>query len=284
MYNSTSFFNGRTLVVATMHGKETVLAPLLEQALGVRCILADNLNTDLLGTFSGETERIDSPYNTALQKCKLAMAQTGCDLAVANEGSFGAHPHIPFVHADHEIVVLLDTQHQLEIAAADISTATNFNGKAIHTGEELLAFAAEAQFPSHGIILKTGPNDLRGMQKGITQKEELLQHFENILNAYGSCYAETDMRAHLNPMRMDVIRSATQKLIHKVFSLCPQCGTPGFDVTEIEDGLPCELCHNPTRSTRSLIYQCVKCGFRKQQLYPHGKQLESAQYCDYCNP
>lgn len=281
---AASYFNGRTIVIATMHGKERAIAPVLENALGVTCIIPELFNTDTFGTFSGEIERTESAYHTALQKCKLAMQLSGCDLAIANEGSFGAHPSIPFVHADHEIVVLLDAQNNLEIAAAEISTTTNFSGKEIRTADELLAFAAEAKFPSHGLILKAGQDDLRGLQKGIIQKDELLIHFQNILNAYGTCYAETDMRAHLNPMRMEVIKSATFKLIEKLGELCPECGTPGLDVTEVVPGLPCELCESPTRSTLSYVYQCKRCSYSRQQLYPHGKQNESARFCDVCNP
>jgi len=72
------------------------LAALLEKELGVICIVPENLDTDLLGTFSGEIERELSPMDAARQKCLLAMELTGADLAVASEGSFGAHPLLYF--------------------------------------------------------------------------------------------------------------------------------------------------------------------------------------------
>ena len=58
-------FKGRKLLIATMHKKEMAIAPILEKALGVKCVLPENFNSDLLGTFSGEIERKDDPLLTA---------------------------------------------------------------------------------------------------------------------------------------------------------------------------------------------------------------------------
>ena len=94
------FFEGRQLVIASMHQKEQVLKPLLEASLKVKVAVADGLNTDLLGTFSGEVARIADPLSTARKKCELALELTGCDLAIASEGSFGAHPSAFFLPAN----------------------------------------------------------------------------------------------------------------------------------------------------------------------------------------
>jgi hypothetical protein len=84
-------FQGRSLVVATMHGKESVIGPLLQQSLGVNVATAAGLNTDTFGTFSGEVERTVSPIAAARLKCDAAQALTGASLVLASEGSFGAH-------------------------------------------------------------------------------------------------------------------------------------------------------------------------------------------------
>lgn len=44
-----------------MHGKENVLSPILEKALGVETIVPESFNTDLYGTFSGEIPRKMDP-------------------------------------------------------------------------------------------------------------------------------------------------------------------------------------------------------------------------------
>ncbi len=86
-------FTNRSLLIATQHRKEEVMAPCLTDALGVICQVAENLNTDLLGTFSGEVARLDDPITTLRKKCMLALKQHPIfDLVVASEGSFGPHP------------------------------------------------------------------------------------------------------------------------------------------------------------------------------------------------
>ena len=95
-------FSGRKLVIATKHKKEQVIAPLLENALGAKCIVPEGFDTDTFGTFSGEKERADDPVITARIKCLKAMELTGATLGVASEGSFGPHPSLFFINADEE--------------------------------------------------------------------------------------------------------------------------------------------------------------------------------------
>lgn len=58
-------FKGRRLIIATKHKKENVIAPILEKELGVICFTHPDLDTDELGTFSGEIERMMDPIATA---------------------------------------------------------------------------------------------------------------------------------------------------------------------------------------------------------------------------
>ncbi len=277
-------FRGRKLVIATKHHKEQVIAPLLEAALGVSCIVPQNLDTDLLGTFTGEIERKDDPIATAKKKARLAMTNTGCDLAVANEGSFGPHPISIFLNADDEIMVLIDKKYKLEICYREISLKTNFNGREILDEEELISFAHKIHFPSHALILRSAKNRNDVLFKGITDWQALRSKFRLLFDQFGSAYAETDMRAMYNPTRMAVIEQATKKLVEKINSACPACGTPGFGVTAANSGLPCSLCGQPTRSTLNHVYTCQSCSFSKAVYYPYSIQTEDPVYCDYCNP
>lgn len=54
-------FQGRKLLIATKHEKEKAIASIFEKELGVKCFVAPNLDTDTLGTFTGEIERKDDP-------------------------------------------------------------------------------------------------------------------------------------------------------------------------------------------------------------------------------
>ncbi len=255
---SLDVFKGRMLVIATKHKKETVLKPILERALGVCCVTIDILDTDLFGTFSGEVERKLDPYTTAKKKCTEAMVLSGYDLALSSEGSFGSHPIVPFLPVDDELLLLLDKKNDLEISVTELSTHTNYRAAEIISREELDAFASQAQFPAHALILKRGRTDLKDMIKGITDQESLLRHFETLFSQQGKVYVETDMRAMHNPTRMKVIEKAAFKLVEKILNTCPHCQAPGFGVVAAQAGLPCSMCGQETRSALSHLYTCIR--------------------------
>ncbi|MBP6373215.1 MAG: hypothetical protein KA325_02250 [Flavobacterium sp.] len=277
-------FTNRTVVLATQHQKEQVMAPLLTQALQVTCVLAPDLNTDQWGTFSGEVERKDDVLTTLRKKCQHAMMLSQCDLAVASEGSFGAHPSIFFAQADDEVIMLLDAKNGYEIVAREISTDTNFNGQYVDNEEELFVFAKTAKFPSHGLILKSAEKNFSETVKGITIKEDLLKAYYHMAETHQKVYVETDMRALYNPTRMQVIASATSKLLDAIAVSCPQCEAPGFRVTQSIAGLECSWCNKPTQSTRMHVMGCIKCEHTALHEFPYQKTTEDPMYCDFCNP
>jgi hypothetical protein len=277
-------FNGRSLVVATKHEKEKVIAPILEKELGVKCFVASNFDTDELGTFTGEVERKYDPLTTVKNKCLLAMEINNCDLAIASEGSFGPHPSLYFIPANDELLLFIDKKNSVEIIARELSTETNFNSASIKTKQELNEFSAKANFPSHGLILRPAKDDFTQIVKGITNIEKLNRAFNYFISNFGSAFIETDMRAMYNPSRMKVIERAAIKLVEKINSLCPNCSMPGFEITNTQKGLPCNQCNFPTQSTFSYIYTCKKCFFIKEEKFPKGKLTEDPMYCDVCNP
>jgi len=277
-------FKGRRLVIATKHEKEKVIAPLIEQSLGVFCFVEEGFDTDSLGTFTGEIERKLDPVATARQKCLMAMEASNCDLGIASEGSFGSHPSMFFVSADEEILIFIDKKSNLEIIARELSVETNFNGKEIKSEKELFDFAESVKFPSHGLILRKSKNDNSEILKGITDSNALKAGFNKLIRKSQSIYVETDMRAMYNPSRMSIIENAAKKLVEKINSCCPQCERAGFGVTEVKKGLECSLCGAPTQSTLSFILVCQQCNFTKEEMHPHKKKQEDPMYCDYCNP
>ena len=276
-------FKGRKLVVATMHKKEEVIAPIIENELGVNCFVPSNFDTDILGTFSGETPRKLTQLETVRQKCLWAMELSKCDLGIASEGSFGPHPTLFFVPSDDEFLIFIDKKNDVEIISRKLSTETNFNGQEIHSIEELQEFAEKIKFPSHGIILKSEEKELDSIKKDFKNWKELEIAYQSI-NKNGRAFAETDMRAMNNPTRMVIIEQATQELIKKINSICPDCSHPGFSVTEVLPGLPCELCGMPTQSTLKHILSCKNCDYQEERHCPKGKNYEEPMYCSFCNP
>ena len=277
-------FTGRRLLIATKHKKETVLSPLLETALGVTCFTEERLDTDQLGTFSGEIERADDPITTARKKCEWGMELTGCDLAVASEGSFGAHPSLVFVPGNDEIVLLVDKKNNIEVMGRAVSTETNFGGVQVSTIDELREFARRVQFPSHALIVRRAEKNNADITKAITSWPQLEQSVQRLIVQQGNAFVETDMRAQYNPTRMKVIAQAGRQLLEKLASYCPDCGCPGFSITEACPGLPCQLCGTPTRGILFYTYRCQRCSYEKKEEFPNEKRTEDPMYCDICNP
>lgn len=277
-------YKNRRLLIAGIHGKETVIAPVFERGLQVSCFTNPGYNTDLLGTFSGEIERVGDPLETVRRKCLEAMDASGADLGIASEGSFGPHPSLWFVAADEELMIFMDRRYVLEITARAMSTDTNFDAAVVDSEEALLQFAAKARFPSHGLILRAEKDGQEKLCKGITDAQELSAKFHHLRTYGGPVAVETDMRAHVNPSRMQVIRQAAEQLLSKVLSCCPSCAMPGFEVTDILPGLPCELCGQPTAMTISHLLQCKHCQHLVEKPFPQGNKVAEPRWCQHCNP
>jgi hypothetical protein len=278
------FFEGRTVSFTTKHGKELAVAPLLEKHLGVHVSPSQLFDTDELGTFSGEVERKFSPLETARLKCDATHRLSGADLVLASEGSFGPHPVIGFVTADEEVLLLKDYRNNLEFRAKVISLQTNMAGQVVQNWEQLEDFCQRTGFPEHGIIMRQEKDNFLVVHKGLRDWEKLKKSFSYFLNKSGSAYVETDMRAMHNPTRMKVIRDVAEQMVKTLSVVCPNCKTPGFEVKEIIEGLPCGVCYTPTRSALAFVRSCQKCQHTAEQQFPNRKQQEDAMYCDRCNP
>lgn len=289
MTNNSSaqdLFQHRTGVLATMHQKEQVIAPILKHHLGIQVTVPQGLNTDEFGTFTREIKRPGDQLNAARLKAEKAMTLTGLTLAFASEGSFGPHPSIPFLACDREIVVLCDREHDLEIVGQAISTQTNYSHQQVTTVEAAIAFAQKIGFPAHGLVAMSDAQAIQSSHifKGITDESYLIETVTWLLTKFGKAHLETDMRAMHNPTRMKVIAEATDDLIHRISQCCPECGLPGFTPVEHQAGLPCGLCGFPTDLRLAVVYHCKKCSFSTVAKFPDGREFADPAQCLHCNP
>lgn len=279
----TVIFEGRKIAIATMHKKDEVMSPLLSKAFNIDLVVP-SINTDCLGTFSGEIERKGSLIETARKKCDMAMNVSVCDIAVSSEGSFGIHPALFFTHANEELVLLVDRKNNYEFFGKAITTETNFAGSLIKSKEEAVAFTRKIGFPEHAVILKDREKNFKIAKKGICSEAELEYALQEMFRNHCEVWIETDMRAMYNPTRMKAIKKATENLIEKLNSICPECHFPGFWIVEKKSGLLCQNCNLPTKSIQSHIYTCKKCTFSEIKQFPDGILYEDPMYCDFCNP
>jgi hypothetical protein len=277
-------FEGRSLFIATNHRKESVLQPVLERELKVNCFTIPMFNTDQFGTFSGEIERNQSPLDTLKSKCQLGFDVTGCDLVIATEGSFGAHPDLPFCAAHDELILLMDFKNNLSFSSRILTTETNFQGRKIRSEVELVAFGESIGFPDQALILRNEEQSMLYLKKGINDWDELLTAFRVCMRRHESVFVETDMRAMHNPPRMKQIELLVQKLINQLKVLCPACAMPGYGVTSVLPGLPCWICETPTSSVLKHVLACSACQHQEEVFFPNGRQTEEPTFCPACNP
>lgn len=284
-----SLFEGRTVVIATMHGKEAVMAPLLEQRLGLKVLTSPALDTDIFGTFSGELERTGSQVDAARAKVEKAMELTGADLAIASEGSFNPHHVYFFATGNYELVLLRDKKNNMEWQGWSVSMDVQAGSRAFFSTGEAVRVAYDFGFPGHGVIVKV-PAKHKGflyLKKGITSANELEKAAGEALrfaSAEQAAVLENDLRAFHNPTRMEAIRQATLNLLDRLDHSCPACTWPGFATEEKIKGLPCSLCGSPTDLVLYEVHHCNKCDFRMEKLREDGLENADPMYCPSCNP
>src|SRR5208283_4118015 len=132
-------YRDQCAAIATMHSKERVIAPIMAQWFGLRVERADNIDTDALGTFTGEVERKGSMLDAARAKAKLAIERTGARFGLGSEGAFGPHPVIPILSSGVELMVLIDSDSDHEIAVHR-RTRTNYDSTSASPGKDLSDF------------------------------------------------------------------------------------------------------------------------------------------------
>jgi hypothetical protein len=283
--DSTTNWKGRQCVLASKHEKERVIGPILEARLGISLIVPSNFDTDRFGTFTREIRRTGNQLEATRAKARAAMEHTGHDMAIASEGSFGTHPSIPFLPSSLEIVILIDARNAIEIIGQHRTSDVIAQGKEVYTPDEAVNTALAWGFPNQGVIVRSSPRSSRNIHKEIRTIDALRDVSTYMLSRWfvRSIYLETDMRAHRCPGRMESIRKATLDLVQRCTSLCPQCGTPGFGVSEVVRGLPCSFCGRPTDLMKETVSTCQRCSYTETQPRTDTTHADPGE-CPWCNP
>ena len=284
-------YGGRSAVLATMHRKERAVAPAFVQALGLNVVATTDVDTDTLGTFSGETPRRGTMLETALAKARLGMQATGLRLGIATEGSFGPHPEIPFLPAGIEVMVFVDADSGLTIQETSVVERTNFAHRVTAPGEDtdtdMNAYLVQVGFPAHGLIVRpNAAHSHAALRKGIVDRADLDQAVAEAAaaSADGRACIETDMRAHLNPTRMAMLAKLATQLALRLAARCPACAAPGWGRIDTTPGLPCQECSTPTAMIATEVFGCSSCGHRESRARSDGLLMAPPGRCPQCNP
>ena len=278
-------YSGKIAVLATKHEKLPLIGPPLERVIGMR-VEAIKVDTDSLGTFTGDVPRLGTPLETAIAKARLGMSEAGCGIGIASEGSIGPDPQIPFINVDREIVVLVNDETGVVISEVFSSHDIVAAKTTSRSGDDLDKFLSQTDFPSHKMIVKPNSGKMHPIYKGIASVSELSIAVSRCASVSpdGLANVETDLRAHVCPSRQRIIASAAERLAARIASLCPECGSPGWGRVDLLFGIPCAWCGTLVAKPRAEINACTLCDHRETKEIVSEQVLADPATCPECNP
>jgi hypothetical protein len=280
-------YRDQAVAFATMHGKDKAVAKAFARQLAASITVPVGIDTDAFGTFTGETPRTGTMIEAARAKARLGMEMTGLRCGLGSEGSFGPHPYIPIIPRDTEVLLFLDQAREIEICETFVTHRTNYQNVTCRPGEDISDFLKSVRFPRHAVVVTPGA-PIRKMPpiKGIESAASLTEAIWNASHASAdrSVQIVTDMRAHLNPTRMAVIRALAYRLARRLTTRCPGCGTPGFGAVDIARGLPCSWCGKPTPVATAEVWRCAKCSVETRVRIKGVPERADPGRCESCNP
>lgn len=278
------YFAQRHAVLVSMHGKASIIEPVLAPQLGLQITALTTVDTDQFGSFTGEIPRPDTQYQTAVAKARAGMVH-GYTLGIASEGSFFPHPNVPWLTVNHELVVLVDDVHGWVLEGWATSTDTSAARHQVWGTADVHEFARRVDYPDQGIVVRYEVAGVIQLAKDADTLQALCAQVATAQQAGASdVWLETDFRAHRNPKRRVVIQQAAEELLRNLQRTCTACQAPGMRKVDTVPGLPCEWCDMPTDQPKAVIYACVRCHQRVDLPHPDGQEVASPEYCAICNP
>jgi hypothetical protein len=278
-------YAGQRIALTTLHSKDRALARPFTLGLGASLELVA-CDTNALGTFSGEVERVDDALRTCRRKALMGMEHSGLSLGLASEASFGPHPAVPLLAVGQELLVFVDLDRRLTVVEQRLEWRTNYAQLLLQPGEDPASWLRRVRFPSHGVLARPADPDAGPWHNDLLSPETFSAALTACRSAdpHGRVWLETDMRAHRNPTRMRSIRRLGVALVRRLATPCPACSAPGWGLLDTAPGLPCSMCGTPTDLTATEVWGCQACGHRQPRPRRDGLAAADPGQCPRCNP
>jgi hypothetical protein len=209
---------GALVALPTRHGKEQAIAPAFRTHLDAIVRVAD-VDTDALGTFTGDVARPLGQAETAIEKARRGMTASGLSFAIASEGSYRPEGAMFTGCRNIEMLTLVGRHLAMPVTEISVDVESNFShiniGAAGYRSAAFWDFLAGAGFPEHAlVVVPHGPIGRPPVTRGIRSLDDLGVAVEAAMSAsgVGLAHVETDMRAHMNPTRMRAITLLAERL------------------------------------------------------------------------
>jgi hypothetical protein len=277
-------YSKERIALATIHNKDRAIAPPFRRLLGAEIVVAGGIDTDTLGTFSGDIPRPGPLVETCLAKAEMAFQASDADCALASEGSYGPIDRVPLGPAGVEIMAFVDRRRGVRIVETLTTHRTNWRLWRFRPGDPAVRAAAKAiGFPEFGLFVMRN-TDFSEPMKDLATIDQVVAAVDREARRSddGQALLISDMRAHRNLTRMKVLRALAWKLAKRLGRLCPGCGAPGFGHIDSRRGLPCEGCGTATHWIDFEIDGCSACGHAVARPRKDGRRTAPKLSCQSC--
>jgi hypothetical protein len=272
-----------TVAVATQHGKLAQIAPAFEALSEWKLELA-LVDTDEFGTFSGEIERRLSPRETVIAKARAGAQLLGVDYGIASEGTIGAHPGLPFINSNQELLAFVCISTNVVVVESYLSTAIVAYSEEVTEDTDLPTLFKKLDLPDHAANIVAETDSERNVYKGIRDPDgarNIIQQLQAEPSVRIS--VESDFRAMNSPSRQANIEKCAQMLAQRLSTDCPACSYFGWGKVGYEYGVPCMSCGlNNARVANAEKLGCLTCDH--VELHPLGLDSVEPARCEFCNP
>lgn len=271
------------VAVATKHGKLSQIAPAFDGLKDWQLELAP-IDTDEFGTFSGEVERNLSPRETVIKKAKAGARSLGLDYGIASEGTIGAHPYLPFINSDYELMAFVCLSKDVAVVESYLSADITAYSQDVSHSSDLEEMFHNLDLPNHAVNIVVETKSERQVHKGFTDMHEVQKIIEqHLADEAKSVRVESDFRAMNSPSRQANIAICAQRLALRVGANCPGCSHFGWGIVGYQYGLPCLSCGLMNESVANAEkFGCLSCDF--VELNGFAQESIDPSRCELCNP
>lgn len=268
-----------TLHLVTKHEKEQILRALFEEH-GIHLLGEARLDTDEFGTFTGTIKRMDDALITARKKAERAHQLFRHPWIMSSEGSFVPHPMVPFATVNIEVLWSEDFVRQQGFWISHSTLETCAQRRTFDSEVAFIDWLESIDFPQQGVwMIQAG-----SIFHPVATWQELEVFLHDVWKQGDTWEAETDQRAHRNPLRRKAIFEAGKKWLEAYQSTCPSCAARGFYPRKTDGYKRCLACGTPTQTPANKVWTCYHCSCEQSEPIDPHHRYEDPMYCSHCNP
>lgn len=208
-----------TPALIASHSEDRAIAPAFRRHLGLDVLAFDVHDGGTGDPFAGTFTSLEATIELAAHRARQACVASGRRLGIGSNGCLGPRHSTKPLTADTEVIVLYDREFKTTITECVTSFRTNFAYLDIDSSRQIDAFLARIGLPTHAAVVGSAELWRAGrLIEGLTGPSAVRKALDELGAIYPGQQLRiaADMRAHVNPTRMAVIRAAASRLTRRI--------------------------------------------------------------------